>query len=86
MFLMVVIALLGTGLLLLGTYDVEAAYRYAAFNVISVVTTTGYATTDYSLWGNTAVALFFGLTFEGAAQGPRRAASRFSASRSCTSC
>lgn len=69
MFLAAVIVLLGTALLLLGTYDVEAAYRYATFNVISVVTTTGYATTDYSLWGNAAVALFFGLTFIGGCTG-----------------
>jgi trk system potassium uptake protein TrkH len=26
------------------------AMRYAAFNVVSVATTTGYATTDYNLW------------------------------------
>lgn len=69
MFLLLVIALIGTGLLFSGAYEVEAAYRFAAFNVISVVTTTGYATTDYSLWGNAAVALFFGLTFVGGCTG-----------------
>jgi len=69
LFLMVVIALVGTTLLLLGAYEPQAAYRYAAFNVVSVVTTTGYATTDYSLWGNAAVALFFGLTFVGGCTG-----------------
>ncbi|MFM9884998.1 MAG: TrkH family potassium uptake protein [Burkholderiales bacterium] len=34
-----------------GTYsDLGTAFRYATFNVVSVATTTGYATTDYSLW------------------------------------
>lgn len=30
--------------------DFPTAMRYAAFNIISVGTTTGYATADYSLW------------------------------------
>lgn len=68
-FLGAVILAVGTVLFLTGAYDLEPAYRYAAFNIISVVTTTGYATTDYSLWGNAAVALFFGLTFIGGCTG-----------------
>ena len=42
---------------------------YAAFNVVSVVTTTGYATADYASWGNAAVGLFFGLMFVGGCTG-----------------
>lgn len=68
-FLAVVILLLGSWLTLSGQYDVEPAFRHAAFNVVSVVTTTGYATTDYTLWGNAAVAIFFGLTFIGGCTG-----------------
>ena len=30
--------------------DMVTALRYAAFNVISVATTTGYSNTDYSVW------------------------------------
>ncbi|MEE4208049.1 MAG: TrkH family potassium uptake protein [Parvularcula sp.] len=41
----------------------------AAFNVISVVTTTGYATTDYTLWGAPAISAFFLLTFIGGCSG-----------------
>jgi trk system potassium uptake protein len=38
-------------LLLHGVYgDFFTALRYAAFNVISIATTTGLATTDYALW------------------------------------
>ncbi|MFC4175459.1 TrkH family potassium uptake protein [Microvirga sp. GCM10011540] len=52
-----------------GRYGIEEAFRQAAFNVVSVVTTTGFATTDYSLWGNVAVGIFFGLTFVGGCTG-----------------
>ncbi|HEY0835387.1 MAG TPA: TrkH family potassium uptake protein [Azospirillum sp.] len=45
------------------------ALRLVAFNVVSVVSTTGYALTDYSLWGNLSVAVFFGLTFIGGCTG-----------------
>ena len=30
--------------------DPLTAFRYAAFNIVSVATTTGYSNTDYSLW------------------------------------
>jgi len=43
--------------------------RHALFNVVSVITTTGYASTDYNAWGPYAVALFFGLTFVGGCTG-----------------
>ncbi|MBC7156572.1 MAG: TrkH family potassium uptake protein, partial [Rhodobacteraceae bacterium] len=45
------------------------ALRLVAFNVVSVVTTTGYATTDYTLWGPPAVAAFFVLTAVGGCTG-----------------
>ena len=50
-------------------YDPGQALRYAAFNVVSVVTTTGFANTDYQLWGNAAIGLFFALTFVGGCTG-----------------
>ncbi|WP_425050736.1 TrkH family potassium uptake protein [Psychromarinibacter sp. S121] len=45
------------------------ALRLVAFNVVSVVTTTGYATTDYTTWGPVAVAVFFLLTAVGGCTG-----------------
>jgi trk system potassium uptake protein TrkH len=34
-----------------GVYpDFTTAFRYAAFNVVSIATTTGFATTDYAQW------------------------------------
>lgn len=68
-FLALVILLLGSWLALSGQYAVEPAFRHAAFNVVSVVTTTGYATADYMLWDNAAIGLFFGLMFVGGCTG-----------------
>jgi len=46
-----------------------AALRLSAFHVISVVTTTGYATADYAQWGEFAATAFFILTFVGGCTG-----------------
>ena len=46
----------------------EAA-THSVFNVVSVITTCGYASEDYTLWGNMAIMLFFYLTFAGACSG-----------------
>jgi len=45
------------------------AFRIVAVNVTSVVTTTGFALGDYTLWGSFAVLLFFYLTFVGGCSG-----------------
>src|SRR3546814_2841746 len=45
------------------------AFRLVTFNVVSVVTTTGFATTDYGQWGGLAVVVFFILTFIGGCTG-----------------
>ncbi|WP_447556008.1 TrkH family potassium uptake protein [Vreelandella sp. EE22] len=42
---------------------------HVTFNVISVVTTTGYASDDYTLWGTLPVTAFFYLTFMGGCSG-----------------
>lgn len=42
---------------------------HSTFNVISIVTTTGYASEDYTTWGNFAVTVFFYLTFVGGCSG-----------------
>ncbi len=43
--------------------------RLAAFNVVSVVTTTGFVSADYTTWGAPAVGLFFIITFVGGCAG-----------------
>ncbi|MGM0536891.1 MAG: Trk system potassium transporter TrkI [Pseudomonadota bacterium] len=52
----------------LGTPPFEAL-THVVFNVISVVTTTGYASDDYTLWGPMATVAFFYLTFVGGCSG-----------------
>jgi trk/ktr system potassium uptake protein len=45
------------------------ALRKAAFNVTSILTTTGYSSEDYTAWGAFAVGLFYLLTFVGGCSG-----------------
>jgi trk system potassium uptake protein TrkH len=45
------------------------ALRQSAFNVASVLTDTGFASTDYSAWGSFAVGLFFVLMLVGGCAG-----------------
>lgn len=45
------------------------ALRHTAFNVTSVVTTTGFVSDDYATWGGFAVSMFFLLTFVGGCTG-----------------
>jgi trk system potassium uptake protein TrkH len=45
------------------------AVRSTAFNVVSVATTTGFATEDYTLWGSLPVAAFMALYFIGGCTG-----------------
>ncbi|NWG46522.1 MAG: TrkH family potassium uptake protein [Alphaproteobacteria bacterium] len=52
-----------------GLHEGEAAVRHAVFNVTSIVTTTGFATDDYSRWGPFMEALFYIITFSGACAG-----------------
>ena len=39
--------------------DVEESFREALFNITSIISGTGYASTDYMLWGAFPVAVFF---------------------------
>ncbi len=51
------------------TYDTGSAITEATFNVVSVITTTGYASTDYTLWGGFPVFVFLLITFIGGCTG-----------------
>ncbi|ETX27318.1 potassium transporter KefA [Roseivivax isoporae LMG 25204] len=52
-----------------GGTPVLETLRLVAFNVVSVVTTTGYATTDYTTWGPFAAVAFLCLTAMGGCTG-----------------
>lgn len=47
----------------------EASIRHALFQVIAIVTTTGFVTADYTLWTPFLVVFFFGLMFLGGSAG-----------------
>lgn len=49
--------------------DIGQALRYAAFQVVSIVTTTGYATADYELWPAMSQLILFLCMFIGASAG-----------------
>jgi trk system potassium uptake protein TrkH len=68
-FLALVSVFLAGWLVIVDKVPVFEALTLAAFNVTSVVTTTGYATADYTLWGAFAVGAFFALTFVGGCTG-----------------
>jgi trk system potassium uptake protein TrkH len=52
-----------------GQFEVAEALRYTTFNVISVMTGTGFATTAFDLWGGFAMVVFFILMFVGGCAG-----------------
>lgn len=68
-FLLVTITLLTIWRLKTADVAVGSALREVAFSVASVVTTTGYAATDYTTWGAFGVATFFFLTTVGGCSG-----------------
>jgi trk system potassium uptake protein TrkH len=61
--------LIFTGLLISTQAGVENAFRDALFQVVSIITTTGYATTDYLLWKPVLIALIFAAFFFGGSAG-----------------
>lgn len=67
----VLLICLGMGLWLALTHDMPLAdgLRLAFFNVVSIVTTTGYSSDDFSAWGAFAVGAFLLLMFIGGCTG-----------------
>ena len=47
----------------------EAAFRHSLFQVLSVITTTGFITADFTMWTPFLVVFFFGLMFLGGSAG-----------------
>ena len=71
-FLTVVVALISIVtlfLILSDQFEFSRGLRLAAFNTVSIVTGTGYATTDYNAWGPFAVTAFFAFMFIGGCAG-----------------
>lgn len=68
-FLATVITVMALWLWWVDGFPFEQAIRESAFNVVSIVTTTGYAVSDYSLWGAMPFGVFFLLIFVGGCTG-----------------
>ncbi len=67
--LLVFIAIMAVYQFYQGNRDIEAIIRFSAFNVTSIMTGTGYATLDYTLWGVFASVFFFFIMFVGGCAG-----------------
>ncbi len=52
-----------------GGYDILDALRYGAFQVVSIITTTGFITYNYEVWPSLAVLFLFLLFFTGGTAG-----------------
>ena len=50
-------------------HSIFTAFRYAAFQVASIITTTGFATADYATWPMFSQIILVILTFVGACAG-----------------
>ena len=48
---------------------IESAIRHAAFQIVSVITTTGFVSADFTMWSFFATAIFFSLFFVGGSAG-----------------
>ncbi len=68
-FLFILIAIVSLILILHNGWGVEKAIRTSAFQIISLITTTGYITDDYTQWGNGLTSVMFILLFLGANAG-----------------
>lgn len=62
-------AIIFTGLLITSQLGVEHAFRDSLFQVVSIITTTGFATTDYLLWTPFLTIFIFTLFFFGGSAG-----------------
>lgn len=71
-FLRMVALIVVTGAVMLMVQQDESGWRaltIVAFNAVSTITTTGFASTDYTLWGEFFVASFLFLMFTGGCSG-----------------
>lgn len=66
---LVLIAFVSFFVFLQGDITLEQTLRDSIFQVISIVTTTGFVTADYTSWSNLLTAVFFLLLFTGACAG-----------------
>lgn len=68
-FILLITALITVGLILTTNLGYEESFRTSLFQVVSIITTTGYATADYLIWAPFLMALIFLLFFIGGSTG-----------------
>ena len=69
LFIVIFTAIIFSGLLITTQLGFEQAFRDALFQVVSIITTTGYATADYLTWIPFLTILIFALFFFGGSAG-----------------
>lgn len=69
LFILFFTAIIFVGLLITSQLGVEPAFRNSIFQVVSILTTTGYATADYLTWAPILTILIFALFFFGGSAG-----------------
>ncbi len=66
---LLIISTLSAWLVLKQNYGIEQALRETSFNVMSVITTTGFASMDYNSWGGFGLVVMFLVTLIGGCTG-----------------
>ncbi len=69
LFVLIFTGFIFTGLLVSENSGVEKAFRDSIFQVVSIITTTGFATADYLLWPPILTVIIFALFFFGGSAG-----------------
>lgn len=69
LFILLFTLVIFTGLLITNGRGIEKAFRESLFQVVSIMTTTGYVTTDYLLWPPILIIIIFALFFFGGSAG-----------------
>jgi trk system potassium uptake protein TrkH len=63
------VSIIGFGLWINGGFSFHDAFRYSAFETISVITTTGFISNNYEVWPDFTVLLLFLMFFTGGCAG-----------------
>jgi trk system potassium uptake protein TrkH len=63
------VSIIGFGLWINGGFSFHDAFRYSAFETISVITTTGFVSNNYEVWPDFTVLLLFLMFFTGGCAG-----------------
>lgn len=76
-FVLIVIVLFSFERAIISDLPVFQIVTHVAFNVISIITTTGYASDDYTRWGAYSSVIFFYIMFIGGCSGSTSGAAKF---------